>query len=457
MDSGFQTIGNATLICHDKGPILVTDPWLDGNAYFGSWTLSHQIPVEQRRDIDESKFVWLSHGHPDHLSIESLRTLKDKTILLADHVGNRISDDLTRLGFKITILQDRTWTSLSPRLRVLSIADYNQDSILLVDINGALVINTNDTSPRGWANFIRKIIKDYEETFLLQLFGYGDADMINYFDVSGVRIEPRAALKMPVGPTMVRVAEGLGIKYVVPFSSLHRYQRSDSIWANDYITPLTAYKDGFDSDNCELLPAFISYNSITKQIDEINPPLTPVLIKDPSEFGDDWSETLEKTDVVKIKDYFQSIYHLGQAMDFINIKVGGEDNIVELSDKNFDKGIMFEAPKASLMRTIRYRIFDDLLIGNFAKTTMIGNWPNSRLYPDFTPYVGKYADNGLARSKEELNDYFKEYRRRDPIEYIRHRLQQQVASVVRGHIDSKSPIYQTAQKMWWLAMGRRIS
>ncbi len=48
LDLGFETIGNATLICHDGGPVLVTDPWLDGGAYFGSWTLSHEIPQEQR-------------------------------------------------------------------------------------------------------------------------------------------------------------------------------------------------------------------------------------------------------------------------------------------------------------------------------------------------------------------------------------------------------------------------
>src|SRR4051794_31492460 len=34
---GFDTIGNATLIAYDGGPVLATDPWLDGPAYFGSW------------------------------------------------------------------------------------------------------------------------------------------------------------------------------------------------------------------------------------------------------------------------------------------------------------------------------------------------------------------------------------------------------------------------------------
>ena len=47
MELGFETIGNAIINAHDKKPVLVTDPWVDDSAYFGSWTQAHQIPAEQ--------------------------------------------------------------------------------------------------------------------------------------------------------------------------------------------------------------------------------------------------------------------------------------------------------------------------------------------------------------------------------------------------------------------------
>ena len=457
MDCGFETIGNAILICHDKSPVLVTDPWVVDGAYFGSWTISHQIPERQLENIKRSEFVWLSHGHPDHLSVPSLKLLESKKILLPDHVGGRIADDLRNLKFDVTVLKDRVWTQLSRRIKVLSISDYNQDGILLADINGTLVLDLNDTSPRGWGSFVRKIISQYDESFLLQLFGYGDADMINYFSETGERIEPRAALKLPVGAVMARVADALGVRYVVPFSSLHKYQRADSAWANQYTTPLDAYPEGFVSKRAQILPAFIRFDCVTHTLEEIDPPKTPDLVLDPTEFGDDWSQRLEPGDLDKLKAYFQPISHLGKVMDFINIRVGGEDNHIELRPSKFEKGITFEIPRRSLMRCVRYRIFDDLLIGNFMKTTMVGKWPSSRLYPDFTPYVAKYSDNGLARSPQELDEYFQQYRGRAPMEYLRHRLQKGVASVVRGHIDSRSPLYQSAQKAWWFFMGRRAS
>ena len=101
------------------------------------------------------------------------------------------------------------------------------------------------------------------------------------------------------------------------------------------------------------------------------------------------------------------------------------------------------------MRTIRYEIFDDLLIGNFMRTRLIGDWPRSGLYPNFTPFVGKYADNGLAKTRDEVERYFHEYRRRAPLDYLRHRIQVNTAQAVKTRIDADSDVYRAAQRVWW--------
>jgi len=49
LDLGFETIGNACLICHDNGPVFATDPWIKGSAYFGSWTTA-LVPRSSSRD-----------------------------------------------------------------------------------------------------------------------------------------------------------------------------------------------------------------------------------------------------------------------------------------------------------------------------------------------------------------------------------------------------------------------
>ena len=136
MDLGFETIGNATVVVHDREPVLATDPWIEGSAYFGSWGLSHPVPPALADSILAAGAVWFSHGHPDHLNPASLPRFRDTRILLPDHVGGRIARDLTADGYRVEVLPDATWVRISDRVRVLCIADEGQDAVLLIDVGG---------------------------------------------------------------------------------------------------------------------------------------------------------------------------------------------------------------------------------------------------------------------------------------------------------------------------------
>jgi hypothetical protein len=456
MELGFETIGNATIICHDGKPVLVTDPWIKGSAYFGSWTLSHQIPEEQMHAIAQCEFVWISHGHPDHLSAESLQVLHTKKILLPDHVGGLIFHYLKGEGYDAHILKDRVWTKLSDRIKIMCLCDYNQDATLLVDINGRLIVNMNDGGALGWENFVRKTVQGYPISFYLHLEGVGDAEMLNFFDEDGHRIlRDPAILAAPLGPWIAQETEYIGAKFFIPFSSMHRYQRQDSIWTQQYATAISDYAQGFDSKACEILPAFVHYNCMNDRWGKIDPPETPQIIRDPREFGDNWEEPLDKAEIRTATQYFQSIYHLEKNLDFVNLRVGGKDNIIELSKKKANRGITFEAPRHSLMLAIGYEIFDDMLIGNFMKTTLHGKLKSRTpsLSPYFEPYVPKYADNGRAKSKKELKLYFKAYKERMDRSALLHDLlvnKFEVLSknVFRYYFPEKSPVYQTAKRAY---------
>jgi glyoxylase-like metal-dependent hydrolase (beta-lactamase superfamily II) len=162
MELGFETIGNATLVCHDNGPVLVTDPWTTGTAYFGSWGLSHAIPDDVMASIRACRYVWVSHGHPDHMSPRSLDSLSHAEILLPDHVSGLIREGLKERGLKVRVLEDCRWIQLSERIRVMSIADYIQDAILLVDLDGRLIVNLNDADDNGWGPLVKRIIRGYD-------------------------------------------------------------------------------------------------------------------------------------------------------------------------------------------------------------------------------------------------------------------------------------------------------
>tara|TARA_B110000285_G_C14572904_1_gene358672 strand:- start:131 stop:544 length:414 start_codon:yes stop_codon:yes gene_type:complete len=103
----------------------------------------------------------------------------------------------------------------------------------------------------------------------------------------------------------------------------------------------------------------------------------------------------------------------------MNFKVGGKDNFIRMNS-NSKKGITFQVPRNSLMTAINYRIFDDLLIGNFMKTTLhnCSSLYEGPIFQNFTYNIAKYGDNGNAENNEEVKKYLEEYKKRMGFELI---------------------------------------
>ena len=299
-------------------------------------------------------------------------------------------------------------------------------------------------------------IGHYHNSFLLCLTGYGDTDMINIWQEDGSFIEPRAARKRPVGRTIARLNHAWGTKYFVPFSSMHIYERQDSAWARQYRTDLPDYGLGFDSTVSRLLPAFIRYDVEHHSWERLAPRARVVEPKPPGEFGDDWSQELEAGDKVRISRYFKSAEYLADYLDFINIRCGGKDCVVALSPFGFKRGITFEAPRNSLMTAIENEVFDDMLIGNFMKTFLHGDFHSVPLYPYIGEYLTKFADNGRAKTRAEVRRYLAEYRRRALLSYLRHRLARAAMESVRFRLQTDSLPYRIAASTYHRVLNPRL-
>lgn len=312
MNIGFDTIGNATLICYDGRPVLATDPWIEGSAYFGSWGMSHVVPEAQRQAVLDCPYIWFSHGHPDHFNPDSIHHFAGKTILLPDHVGDRIHAYLVEQGFETQVVETKKWVTLSDHIKMMTLPDFNQDAVLLIDLNGRLIINKNDSNALGWTRFIQRMIKSYPTSILLCLTGWGDADHIHYYNEDGDRVLPMAATmkEQPLGRSIAMMVDSWGATHFAPFSSHHRYQRSDSAWANEYVTPNNAYFDGYDSNRSIILPLHLHYDCETDTATPLHPDPAELILLPPETFGDNWSDVLDADDVRAIRDYFDAIDYL---------------------------------------------------------------------------------------------------------------------------------------------------
>jgi hypothetical protein len=447
MDLGFETCGNATLIVYDRGtPVLVTDPWITESQYFGSWALPYRFTAGQLEAFSRVRYVWLSHGHPDHLNLASLERFRDRIILVPQHHGGRISADLKAAGFRVQDLSSGAWLELSHRVRILSAADWNQDAAVLIALGeNCAVLNLNDGGALGTRATLLSSLKPFRRRFVLGLINYGDADMMNYFTEGGERVTPLCADKRPLGHQYSGLLRDWDGTHTAPFSCHHMYARSDSCWASAYETPLEAHGERFNSARGEFIPGYFSYEADADRIAVTPAQRVARSVREPEEFGDNWSEPLEPEDVRALQTYFARFEHLRESFEFVNFRVGGRDNVVALGGPR-QRGITFEAPRTSLMNAMRYEIFDDLMIANFVRTTLHGGVRS--LYPDFTPYVAKYGDNGRAFSNAELARYFAFYGRASGLPGWLERLRVDSAHKVRNALSANRAVYLRARRLY---------
>lgn len=418
----FRTLGNATVqVSKDSHPIISTDPWLLGRAYYDSWALHHPLSEEDISSVKNSDFIWISHGHPDHLHWESLELIpKDKKILVPNLYSDEIAVELRAHGFDVEVLKYREWKRLSEDLEVLCIDNINQDSILLIRAGDSLLINLNDSPLCGEASFIRNIIRQHgnEKVFAFGLCAVA-ADMMNIVDANEVRVTPPAQDYFPgVVASVAKTVERLGVKYFCCSSSQHIYVRKDTHWLNDYDISYETIKQFWCADHVELVPPFVTCDLNSEQY-SLN---WPTFERDESLLldntgDDDWDEELTDEDWSKLESFMRNFETLRSVLDFVEFKVGKTARRFDLTSwpkwwrYRKIRGIRFIVPRRSLMETVKWGYFDDLLIGNFMKVQPI----NMTLYPDFSPRIAKFGGNAKVFTNSQLRAFYWHYFRRNPV------------------------------------------
>jgi len=415
----FKTSGNASItLLRGDMPLLTTDPWLIGRAYFDSWALHHSYSDADLQEILASTYLWISHGHPDHFHPESLALFeKGKKLFLPDHYHQELADSARNMGFDVHILPYRQWVRVENDLELCCLDNFNQDAILLMRFGDALLVNQNDSPFCGDKGFIKRIVEAHpnHKRFIFRLIGVS-ADMLNFVDKDNNRItdQPESYKPGAIGENS-RNIQHLGIRYFCCSSSQHQFARSDSIWANAYDMTPDDMRTHWQADDVQVIDPFSHVQLDDLSVTPLADWRTPeVALQHNTTAADDWAAKLNTDDWQCVKAFFSKFETIRDIVDFIDIDVADVRERIQFHPSRTSRGVRFRLPKKSLMDTIEYGYFDDLLIANFMQTELI----NMRLYPDFSPRIAKYAGNAKIYSKRQLRGFFWHYIRRNPLGVI---------------------------------------
>ena len=128
--------------------MLATDPWLLGSVYWRSWWLQHYPSAEEIDWVAKSPAVYVTHEHPDHFHMPTIRRLGPAPVYLFPALAERgYLDYMRQRGYRAEIVVPLRWRAIAGDVSILSIPIWCDDSLLLVDTPTALILNLNDAKP----------------------------------------------------------------------------------------------------------------------------------------------------------------------------------------------------------------------------------------------------------------------------------------------------------------------
>lgn len=231
-------IAHASVLIETEDCTILTDPWYKGTAFNDSWKLFPE-PVWDNSLFDRVDHLWISHEHPDHFNIATLKALpqsfKDRAILLFQkNNSDKMPNAFRNLGFKnIQLLNNRKTYSITAKTKVYVNQIGQMDSCLGVMTAGCTLLNLNDCEAN--TADCRQIRKDIGKVDVL-LNQFSMAGYNGYFDYDA----KLPAIAKKILETTVENHKDLGARTTIPFASNIYFCTEDNKYINDYAnTPAT--------------------------------------------------------------------------------------------------------------------------------------------------------------------------------------------------------------------------
>lgn len=201
---------------------ILTDPWLEGPAFTRGWWLAHRPPPDWPDRLARADVVYLSHDHSDHLHAPTLRRLASEipevTVVVPDLPGRSCAALARRFGLRhMVALTPGTWLVLDVDTRLTLLADGSgrQDTALLVDHRGHLVLDTVDCpDPNGG------LLPDHVDVLLAPFAGGASGYPLCWPDqYTETEIQRRLAVARPtLSARAVDLAMATSADVFVPFA-----------------------------------------------------------------------------------------------------------------------------------------------------------------------------------------------------------------------------------------------
>jgi len=218
-----QFINHSSIIIEAGSEKILCDPWYQGAAVANGWRLL----MDEVTDINKLEFdkLWISHEHPDHFSIPTLKSLKvKKPVLYQQTKDKKVKKYLEAQGHAVSELPHNKGQIIAG-CEVTSIVTEGYDSCILVDDGKVKFLNINDAQLDKKTE-IKKIVKHTPIDLISIQFHYA-----NWAGNIGDEEIPEFKRQHSVH-RIKKICEVCGTKDVILFASFIYYAHEENFYWN---------------------------------------------------------------------------------------------------------------------------------------------------------------------------------------------------------------------------------
>jgi hypothetical protein len=228
-------VGHAAILIETRGIRILSDPWWRGPCFGAQWWT---YPAPRTDAVgDRVDYIYVSHGHHDHLHPGTLRTLNRDAVCLMSRQGS-LAPAVRELGFEVVELDDDSVHTLAPGVQCRIVGTQADDTLFGIDDCERVLVNLNDalhSAPMHVQDRFIAQLKTWYPSIDYLFCGYGVASHFpNCYVIPGKDREATAAKRQAhFNRQWVRIVHGLTPKMAFPFAADVALFEDDLIWANE--------------------------------------------------------------------------------------------------------------------------------------------------------------------------------------------------------------------------------
>jgi L-ascorbate metabolism protein UlaG (beta-lactamase superfamily) len=233
-----QFIGHASILIESKGIRILSDPWWRGPCFGAQWW-AYPPPAAHLLRATPVAYVYISHGHHDHLHLSTLGTLASGfKCLVSSEAG--IAATLREHGYPVIEVRPEQPMDLGQGVQVRIWPTDGDDTLMVVSDGTEVLVNANDALHAAASGVQTRTLARLTQLFpkIDYLFcGYGTASHFpNCYNIPGKNRDATARQRqLHFNEQWGSIAAALKPRYAFPFAADVALLEKDLFWVNEAI------------------------------------------------------------------------------------------------------------------------------------------------------------------------------------------------------------------------------